>query len=1175
MPTAKAPPLFVPLGVGMDTGIDDKLLPLGKVPSLVNCFVDRTGEVVKRGGTTALTTATTPGAGVLGVNWQLATYKNALIDLQVTGPTSIFSYSPMANQWPMVGDPPPLTATDAALSSGIFSRVSTGRIPVATSVPQPNTTPDVAYANGYYFACYAEITSQTAAMRVIDSVTGQVVYKWSVTSIGGIAPRVIVTGSYVSLLYVDPVAQTISADVWLISTDFDAGAGNPTTYSLADGFFTPAPGVGFVCFDVINTSATTLAIAYATSIGTTRRINFTPSTGATTSVAVTTAAAAAINSSQCLNWVQDLGNSARLSLITAGPAGLAVHWGLTAGLPATTFVLDAGATVNVRSCTGHTISGNATGEFNVIYDVWASGTEFWRRKIRFAARTVAAGVSAGDWLKSCGITSKTMIVSGFYYAIVNYESGSSVGATQQIQSSFFLVRVPTDALSHPRQTGPQARIAMWQSAGVDANFQSHPTSVALLSSAKFAAAISVAVGTTTNLTAGTGSGTDLVTLEFNKILGPAREAADALYVPGGVLGAFYGSSYEEDGFSIYPEQPTYTTSAGGGLTTGATYVYRLVYTFVDETGRKHRSAPSIPIVASLLAPAPNGFVFPVMALATTQPLPACTAAGAGIAKTLTETVGSGQGLFIDGVAAPFIGSPLILVKDQAVTADNGVYQLAHDGLATGAGNAWRLQRWANYAGINGHPAAGDVLNVAGPTQRAGGAPPVAAGTLNSHKQFALQGAGPFVIDVSNLVFAPSTIAQTITLAVPTLGLTTRRVKIEVYRSQANQSTGLTLVGTVDNGSGGGTLPFVDTFSDVAISTGDPIYTDIGIESQPAPGLSYVFAAKDRLFGISMDNPSELWFTDQFIPGEAPRWNETQTVLISDERGPLIAGAGVDDKVVVFKGDATYAFNGDGPDIVGRGAFVNPQTVAVGVGCSNQQSVAAMKDGIFFRSSSANVGIKMIDRSLAIIDIGGEVRAYDNSTIVAAMFVPATDQIRFVLSDTAVTSLIYDVVLKQWSTFTYPAFGDVFGHAVPWNGTVAFAPQSPPFHVEDQTRSVWTDDGETFPMIVTSPWVQVSGVRGFSRLHRVQGVGVTVASVPLTAQLYLDFDATTVVGTYVGTPPAAWNWEMIPRVQRGSAFRLVLTESSPTEGFKISGFTMLLGLKSGLGRQGSGKRLVGQ
>jgi hypothetical protein len=113
----------------------------------------------------------------------------------------------------------------------------------------------------------------------------------------------------------------------------------------------------------------------------------------------------------------------------------------------------------------------------------------------------------------------------------------------------------------------------------------------------------------------------------------------------------------------------------------------------------------------------------IVRLATTAALPACTAAGAGIGKTLT---GNAVGvLTVDG-AAVVLGD-LVLVNNQAATGDNGVYLCTTAGTA---GVAFVLTRAASF-NATANAAVGDIVAV-GQTN-----PQLPTGALNEGTFFTL------------------------------------------------------------------------------------------------------------------------------------------------------------------------------------------------------------------------------------------------------------------------------------------------------------------------------------------------------------------------------------------------------------------------------------------------------
>jgi hypothetical protein len=110
-------------------------------------------------------------------------------------------------------------------------------------------------------------------------------------------------------------------------------------------------------------------------------------------------------------------------------------------------------------------------------------------------------------------------------------------------------------------------------------------------------------------------------------------------------------------------------------------------------------------------------------LATTGALPACTPAGAGVGKTLTaNAVGI---LTVDGQAVQL--GDLVLVWNQAATADNGVYLCTVQGTA---GVAFVLTRATTFDQTT-DAAVGDIIAI-GKTN-----PALAAGTLNEGTFFTL------------------------------------------------------------------------------------------------------------------------------------------------------------------------------------------------------------------------------------------------------------------------------------------------------------------------------------------------------------------------------------------------------------------------------------------------------
>lgn len=64
---------------------------------------------------------------------------------------------------------------------------------------------------------------------------------------------------------------------------------------------------------------------------------------------------------------------------------------------------------------------------------------------------------------------------------------------------------------------------------------------------------------------------------------------------GGTLPRYYdGAQFVEDGFAVYPEGVAVVFSSGGSLSAGQ-YSWQVVYEWTDSRGRRHTSAPSVPV----------------------------------------------------------------------------------------------------------------------------------------------------------------------------------------------------------------------------------------------------------------------------------------------------------------------------------------------------------------------------------------------------------------------------------------------------------------------------------------------------------------------------------------------------------------------------------------------------
>jgi hypothetical protein len=561
----------VPLAGGLATGLDDKLVPVGRSIEMRNALVGRTGEIVKRFGTTKMSNDLLGTSDTLPQAWAIANYKNCLVELGIVGNHPVSVWSPTAGGW----------ATDG--SSSVVQTSKRGPIVATRSrVASVGQGADIAYGSGYFFVIFWEPSGANATFHevIIDATTGAKVTERTVTeAIVGTTPLnlgVVVVNGY-AVFVRDTTASDLAIDVFQISS--------PNGMAFSQSFATTTGGIP-TSFDVRVKDSTTMQIAYVDNTGVVQAVDYVPSTNTSTAWTPKDSAGANISVDGSLGWMQDFGGSGKIALIVQLAAtGVKVHWDIpTTGATrqaVSSYTMDGTAAMAVRNVTGHTRGSSATGEFTVLYEVGASPAT--NNRINHATRTGGAIVTGTPLYRHAALRSKTWTQGGDYYVLADTNRGSLTQITRHV------LRVPFTG-----QPAPLATLQVNMGSGGD-----RVASVVSAATNRWTTAATVSIRLTGNPVnyVSSDTGVDLATIAFRAAgettIGPPREAIDNLFVPGGTLNQFDGTTYTEANFAYYPEQPTLTPSAGGGLTASSTYWYRTVYVGYDASGRKRWSQPSI------------------------------------------------------------------------------------------------------------------------------------------------------------------------------------------------------------------------------------------------------------------------------------------------------------------------------------------------------------------------------------------------------------------------------------------------------------------------------------------------------------------------------------------------------------------------------------------------------
>jgi hypothetical protein len=254
-----------------------------------------------------------------------------------------------------------------------------------------------------------------------------------------------------------------------------------------------------------------------------------------------------------------------------------------------------------------------------------------------------------------------------------------------------------------------------------------------------------------------------------------------------------------------------------------------------------------------------------------------------------------------------------------------------------------------------------------------------------------------------------------------------------------------------------------------------------IQGQPSelpndapPASEVICASKNRLFVAGGDDNDVVTYSKAYTRNAGPAFSLAFTRRISFVPGPITGIAAMDDKIVVFKNPGILWWSGNGPSVSGvNDDFTPTQLLTTELGCLNASSLVATQDGIYFQSSK---GLWLLTRSLELVQVGAPVQAFNSQTVVSAVMLPRTTQMRFgCLEDTA---LVYHYrmlapfagaagAIGQWTTFTNHA---QMGATI-WRGAYAFVRADGSVWLENDG---FEDPNGAIHAVVKTAWLKAGG-----------------------------------------------------------------------------------------------------
>jgi hypothetical protein len=441
-----------------------------------------------------------------------------------------------------------------------------------------------------------------------------------------------------------------------------------------------------------------------------------------------------------------------------------------------------------------------------------------------------------------------------------------------------------------------------------------------------------------------------------------------------------------------------------------------------------------------------------------------------------------------------------------------------------------------------------------------------------------------------------------TIFIPTLRLTYKivnPVKIVIYRWSTGQQTYYQVTSvevpllndpTVDY------ITYVDTLADSSIVGDNIIYTTGGVlEDVSPPSSSLLSIFNNRLWLVDAEDQNLLWYSKQVIEATPVEMSDLLTLYVppttstTGSTGPITALSPMDDKLIIFKQNALGYINGIGPDNTGANSsysdFVLINSV---VGCTNQQSIVFMPQGLMFQS---NKGIWLLGRDLSTQYIGAPVEDLTTGALVqSAVNVPFTNQVRFTL-DTGIT-LMYDYYFGQWGTFVnVPAISStIYQNLHTYVNDLG--------QVFQETIGMYLDNTSPVLMAFTTGWISLAGVQGYERFYQMYLLGQYITPFKLNVQLAYDYNPSFQQATILtpSSPSPAWGGDalwgsnqlwggpsqifeerLFPDKQKCESFQVSMNEIydpsfgiAAGAGLTLTGLNLIVGMKRAFRTQSAAK-----
>ncbi len=388
--------------------------------------------------------------------------------------------------------------------------------------------------------------------------------------------------------------------------------------------------------------------------------------------------------------------------------------------------------------------------------------------------------------------------------------------------------------------------------------------------------------------------------------------------------------------------------------------------------------------------------------------------------------------------------------------------------------------------------------------------------------------------------------------------------------------------------------FTDTMLDAVLIAKPLLFRAPGTASTAldrcnAVSASQVIRHKDRVF---YSHDSTVFYSSFDVQGEAPWFSPGLSFDVLGGTGPITGLASMDGALLVFKRDAIFLVDGDGPPENGGSGneYSPPRRIQNEFGCLDQRSICSIPDGITFRSHR---GLEILNRGLKVVWLGERVQATVNSYPYTGgcTFDRVNGRLYYVLGATQATDLgndytangctvVFDTINNVWSKFFHTntsAYGKamqdvVFANASSGSNTtdtVYFADHNNGLFYESDTSGL-DALGSFVPWKLATGWVRGQSKQDRVRISDFQFLGRQLTGHNLKCEYLVNWDrtSTATIATKDATATAIIpeQIEFQPPREKLESAKFVLSSVTPTNPTtlgvgtqcEINGITVRLG-----------------